>query len=246
MKKTENTKLITVGELVKELKGYEKKHWDWNVEITTDEPIGEEEDMPCIIIGMGLDADGDLRIEIEEEWAGGGDYYVGEILEQLRDFDASTRVYIAGGGLLFTIDNRGGIFAETDEDEDDTLCCYATAFGEYEEKPTEREVSEAEKRERPKKKRKKSSATPWGVIALAATAIAAMTAVCLIGLHYNVLAICIVALFALIAIAVIISRIETCPYCGSIHLEKKKIDPNLNIANWKVRCKKCGKGFFME
>ena len=245
MKKTDNTKLITVGELVKELAGYEKKHWDWIVEITTEGVKGEEEDPTCIITGMGLDEDGDLRIEIEEEWAGGGDYYVGEILEQLRDFDASTRVYLAGGGLLFSIDSQGGIFAETDED-DDTLSCYATAFGEYEEEPTGREVSEAEKRERPEKKRKKSCATPWGVIALAAMAIAAMTAAFFIGLHHNVFAISIVALFALIAIAVIVARIETCPYCGSIHLKKEKINPNLNIAIWSVRCKKCGKEFFMK
>ena len=154
MKKTDKTKLITVGELVKELEGYEKKHWDWNVEITTDEPIGpeEEEDMPCIIIGMGLDKDGDLRIDIEDEWAGGGDYYVGELLEHLRDFDAGTKVYLAGGGLLFSIDSQGGIFAETD-DEDDTLSCYATAFGEYEEEQTGW-FTEAEKRKKVKDARK--------------------------------------------------------------------------------------------
>ena len=134
MKKTENTKLITVGELVKELAGYEKKHWEWNVEITAKGVEGEEEDPTCIITGMGLDKDGDLRIEIEEEWAGGGDYYIAELLEHLREFDAGTRVYLAGGGLLFSIDSQGGIFAETDED-DDTLSCYATAFGEYEEGP---------------------------------------------------------------------------------------------------------------
>ena len=242
MKKTDNTKLITVGELVKELAGYEKKHWDWNVEITTDEPIGEEEDMPCIIIGMGLDSDGDLRIDIEDEWAGGGDYYVGELLEQLRDFDASTRVYLAGGGLLFTIDNRGGIFAETDEDEDDTLCCYATAFGEYEVPPTGGRAPKAKKREQARKFDK----APWGFIALMLLAVAVMTAAFFIGLHYNVFAISIVAFVAWIAIAVIVARIETCPYCGSIRLKKKKIDPNLNIANWSVRCKKCGEEFFME
>lgn len=128
MKKTDDTKLITVGELVKELEGYEEEHWNWNVEISTDEPLGEEEDLPCIIIGMGLDEDGDLRIDIEDEWAGGGDYYVGELIEQLRDLDAGTRVYLVGGGLLFSIDNQGGIFAETDDG--DTLSCNATAFGE--------------------------------------------------------------------------------------------------------------------
>lgn len=152
MKKTENTKLITVGELLNELKKFEKKHWDWNVEISTDESIGEDEDMPCIIIGMGLDEDGDLRIEIEEEWADGGDYYVAELIEHLRDFDPATRVYLAGGGLLFSIDNRGGIFSPTEDD--DTLICNATAFGEYELKQTGW-LTEAEKRELSKDVRKK-------------------------------------------------------------------------------------------
>lgn len=245
MKKTDNTKLITVGELVKELAGYEKKHWDWIVEITAEGVEGEEEDPTCIITGMGLDEDGDLRIEIEEEWAGGGDYYVGEILEQLRDFDASTRVYLAGGGLLFSIDSQGGIFAETDED-DDTLSCYATAFGKNEEQPAGGKVSETEKRERPEKKRKKTSKAPWGFIALMLLAIAAAIAAICLGFYYIIIAICIIAFVALIAIMVVVARVETCPYCGSIRLKKEKIDPRLNIANWSVKCKKCGEEFFME
>ena len=244
MKKTDNTKLITVGELVKELAGYDKKHWDWNVEITA-EGVEGEEDPTCIITGMGLDEDGDLRIEIEEEWAGGGDYYVGGLLEQLRDFDASTRVYLAGGGLLFSIDSQGGIFAETDED-DDTLSCNATAFGEYEEQPTVEKVSEAEKRVLPEKKRKKSCATPWGFIMLMILAIAATIAAIYLGIYYNVIAICIIGLVALIAIMVVVARVETCPYCGSIRLKKEKIDPKWNIANWSVKCKRCGEKFFME
>lgn len=60
------------------------------------------------------------------------------------------------------------------------------------------------------------------------------------------LALYIIIMVALIAIMIIVSRIETCPYCGSIRLEKTKIDPKLNIANWSVRCKRCGRGFFME
>lgn len=181
MKKTVDTNLITVGELVKELEGYEKEHWDWNVEISTDEPLGEEEDRPCIIIGMGLDEDGDLRIDIEDEWAGGGDYYVGELLEQLRDFDAGTRVYLAGGGLLFSIDSQGGIFAETDED-DDTLSCCATAFGEYEEE-TSGWLTESEKRKLAEEARKEKRTGRIEYIALAL-----LTAVIFFGLCYNVYA----------------------------------------------------------
>ena len=176
MKEIDSTKLVTVGELVKELKRYEKNHWEWNVEISTDKPVGEDEDMPCIIIGMGLDTDGDLRIEIEDEWAGGGDYYIAELIEHLRDFDPGTRVYLAGGGLLFSIDNQGGIFAETD---DDTLCCDATAFGEYEEKPSS-SPTEAKKEE---KTGKMSREDRIGTIALAALA-----ALIFYGLCYNVYA----------------------------------------------------------
>lgn len=238
MKKTDNTKLITVGELVKELAGYEKKHWDWIVEITAEGVEGEEEDPTCIITGMGLDEDGDLRIEIEEEWAGGGDYYVGELLEHLRDFDAGTRVYLAGGGLLFSINSDGGIFADSDED-DDTLSCYATAFGEYEEHPAGGRASEADKQTSRK-------AAPWGFIALMLLAIAAAIAAICLGINYSIIAICIIGLVALIAIMVVVARVETCPYCGSIRLKKEKIDPKYNIAKWSVRCRKCGKGFFME
>ena len=181
MKKTDNTKLITVGELLKELEGYEKEHWDWNVEISTDEPLGEEENLPCIIIGMGLDEDGDLRIDIEDEWADGGDYYVGKLLEQLRDLDAGNLVYLAGGGLLFSIDNQGGIFADADDD-DDTLCCKATAFGEYEEEPSGW-LTESEKRKLAEEARKEKRTGRIEYIALAL-----LTVAIFFGLCYNVYA----------------------------------------------------------
>jgi len=181
MKTTDSTELISVGELVKELEGYEEKHWDWNVEITTDEPVGEDEDPPCIIVGMQLDGDGDLRIEIEEEWAGGGDYHVDELLGRLQDFDPRTKVYLAGGGLLFSLDNHGGIFAESGDD-DDALNCYATVFGEYEREPTGW-LSESEKREQAENARKMARKERMETIALAA-----LTAVIFFGLCYNVYA----------------------------------------------------------
>ena len=181
MKKTDSTNLISVGELVKELERYEEEHWDWNVEIATDEPVGEDEAPPCIIVGMQLDGSGDLRIEIEEEWAGGGDYYVGELLQHLRDFDSRTRVYLAGGGLLFSIDNHGGIFAETGDD-DDTLVCLAMAFGEYKSEPTGW-LSESEKREQAGNARKMARQERLETIALAV-----LTAAIFFGLCYNVYA----------------------------------------------------------
>ena len=182
MKKTNNTTLITVGQLAKELKRFEKKHWDWIVEISTDEPVGEDEGLPCIIVGMGLDEDGDLRIEIEDEWAGGGDYNVGELLEQLRGFDSSARVYLAGGGLLFSIDSQGGIFADADDD-DDALSCSATAFGEYKVEPTGRKVSEAEEQEQAEHTRKKARKDRLGFIATVVMAVALFSGLC-----YNVYA----------------------------------------------------------
>jgi len=181
MKKTDSTNLISVGELVKELERYEEEHWDWNVEIATDEPVGEDEAPPCIIVGMQLDGEGDLRIEIEEEWAGGGDYYVDELLGRLRDFDPRTRVYLAGGGILFSIDNHGGIIAETGDD-DDTLVCLAMAFGEYKSEPTGW-LSESEKREQAGNARKMARNERMESLALAA-----LTAAIFFGLCYNVYA----------------------------------------------------------
>ena len=59
------------------------------------------------------------------------------------------------------------------------------------------------------------------------------------------LAVLIIVMVAMVVIMIVVANIETCPYCGSMHLEKRKIDPNLNPAGWSVRCKKCGKEFYM-
>ena len=60
----------------------------------------------------------------------------------------------------------------------------------------------------------------------------------------------ILILVALIAIAIVVVHIDTCPYCGSIRLEKKKHSPNHNPifspGKWSVRCKKCGAEFYLE
>ena len=39
---------------------------------------------------------------------------------------------------------------------------------------------------------------------------------------------------------------EKCPYCGSDHLEIKRIDATINFARWKARCKECGKEFYIQ
>ena len=178
MRKTDDAKLITVGQLVKELEKYEEKRWDWNVEIATEAVVSGEDAPTCIISGMSLDKEGDLRIDIEGVWGDGGDYYVGELIEHLRDFDSSTKVYLAGGGLLFSIDSHGGIFAGT-EDDDDSLSCYATPFGEYDYKPSGW-FTVTEQREREDVARKKAREERIDYILLALMAL-----VTFLGLCYN-------------------------------------------------------------
>ena len=240
MNKTDNTKLITVGNLLKELKRYGKGCSEYVVNI--DIPDGST----LNITGMGLDKDGDLSIEVDED-PDEGYYDVRMLIDELEGYAKSTQVHLEGCGLYLTfMVNADGRIVSGDDDEEEIIGFDAYAFGEYEVQPAGVKDSEAEKRERPEKKRKKSCAIPWGFIALVLLAVAAMTAAFFLGLRNNIFAISIVAFVALIAIAVMVARIETCPYCGSIRLEKKKIDPNLNIANWSVRCKKCGEEFFME
>ena len=56
----------------------------------------------------------------------------------------------------------------------------------------------------------------------------------------------IIIMVALVAILIVVLRTDTCPYCGSFRLDKQKIDPKYNNANWNVRCKRCGKEFYMK
>ena len=58
MKTTENINLTTAGKLLKDLKRYEKKHWDLRVIAWTDDD--------CIfgVVGTWKDEDGDLQIVV--------------------------------------------------------------------------------------------------------------------------------------------------------------------------------------
>ena len=53
---------------------------------------------------------------------------------------------------------------------------------------------------------------------------------------------------ASLVISVIVGffALTRCPYCGSRHIRKKKIDPELNHANWTAICLRCGKEFYIE
>jgi hypothetical protein len=128
MKTTENIKLTTAGKLLKDLKRYEKKHWDLSVIAWTDD------DRTFGVVGVGKDKDGDFQIVVEEiDEVLEGIWTVADVISSLEDIGKETRVYLAGDGLYLAIDSKGGIFTEADDD--DTVGCYVTAFGEYEERP---------------------------------------------------------------------------------------------------------------
>lgn len=124
MKTNNNIRLTTVGEIIEELKKYEKKSWDREVAIWLD---GE---YPFFIMSVGLDADGDLCFEVEElDDVIEGCYIVADTLSALEQYSNDTRVYFAGEGLYLNLEKKGGIFSSNDED--DTITCNATSFGKY-------------------------------------------------------------------------------------------------------------------
>lgn len=125
MKKT-NVQLTTAGKLLKDLKRYEKKHWDLSVIAWTDD------DRIFGVVGTRKDEDGDFQIVVEEiDEVLEGIWTVADVISSLEDIGKETRVYLAGDGLYFAIDSNGGIF--TKADDDDAVGCYVTVFGEYEE-----------------------------------------------------------------------------------------------------------------
>ena len=129
MKTTENIKLTTVGKLLKDLKRYEKKHWDLSVIAWTDD------DRIFGVVGTWKDEDGDFQIVVEEidEVVAEGIWIVDDVINSLEGIGKETRVYLAGDGLYLAFDSNGGIF--TKADYDDAVGCWGTIFGEYEEEP---------------------------------------------------------------------------------------------------------------
>ena len=126
--KKDNVQLTTAGKLLKDLKRYEKKHWDLSVIAWTDD------DRTFGVVGVGEDKDGDFQIVVEEiDEVLEGIWTVADVISSLEDIGKETRVYLAGDGLYLAIDSNGGIF--TKADDDDAVGCYVTVFGEYEEEP---------------------------------------------------------------------------------------------------------------
>lgn len=180
MKTTDNIKLTTVGKLLKDLKRYEKKHWDLSVIAWTDD------DRIFGVVGTWKDEDGDFQIVVEEiDEVLEGIWTVSDVISSMEDIGKDTRVYLAGHGLYFAIDSKGGVF--TEGDDDDVVGCYATVIGEYEEEPpcvfTEKERRRRERRAIWKERTKTWKGVAEGVTFLLCIPLTAY------GLYYNITAI---------------------------------------------------------
>jgi hypothetical protein len=128
MKKT-NVQLTTAGNLLKDMRRYEKKRWDLSVVAWTDD------DRTFGVVGVGKDKDGDFQIVVEEiDEVLEGIWTVADVISSLEDISKETRVYLAGDGLYLAIDSNGSsIFTEADDD--DAVGCWVTVIGEYEHEP---------------------------------------------------------------------------------------------------------------
>ena len=126
--KKDNVRLTTVGKLLKDLKRYERKHWDRSVVARI-----AGEDRTFGVMGTREDKEGDFQIVVEEiDEILEGIWTVADVISSMEDINKETRVYLAGDGLYLAIDSNGDIF--TEDDDNDVVGCYVTAFGEYEEK----------------------------------------------------------------------------------------------------------------
>ena len=127
--KKDNVQLTTAGKLLKDLKRYEKKHWDLSVIAWTDD------DRIFGVVGTWKDEDGDFQIVVEEiDEILEGIWTVADVISSLEDIGKETRVYLAGDGLYLAIDSNGSsIFTEADDD--DAVGCWVTVIGEYEHEP---------------------------------------------------------------------------------------------------------------
>lgn len=178
MKTTENIKLTTAGKLLGGLKKYEKKHWDLSVIAWTDD------DRTFGVVGTWKDEDGDFQIVVEEiDEILEGIWSVSDVIDSLESCGKDTRVYLAGHGLYFAIDSKGGVFTEGD---DDVVGCYATVIGEYEEEPP-CVFTEKERRQRERRAIWKERTKTWKGIAEGLTFLLCIPLTAY-GLYYNIAA----------------------------------------------------------
>lgn len=181
--RTEDTELLTVGQLLEELAEFEEDYYDYDVVCWT--PDRE----PCFPTSVELDGEGDLCISLKED--DGENYSVGMLLEELDKYDPDTRVYVAARGLFLNIEvkNDNTIFYEDLDEESDieVVACDGIIFGKYEDESSDYEDDdcqevEEEESELEEKAENNNSATMKIVLALALL-------LCAYGTYYNISAI---------------------------------------------------------
>lgn len=168
MKTKEDIKFATVGKLLKELKRIES----FDEECTYYCPtvfVSNVDELYFGMVGLGPDEDGDLRIELEEMGTSEGFFDVQDLILRLKEFDSKTKVYLAGGGLYLNLDQDGDIFSDPDE-EDSTVGCYASIFGNYTPEPKP-EINEEQpgprfKKEKGNKREQRGETIVLGAITL--------------------------------------------------------------------------------
>ena len=159
------SKFPTIGKLLEELTKIDDRYLNYNV------VCWDQDGLSYCIARYELDADGDLRIELDTEVEDGGYEDVDMFLSALESYDKNIKVYFAACGLYLVLDfNRdGSAFSENVEDE--VIGCYVKALGEYEMPPvvssflTDSEKLELEEKLKRKKVRNNvMSVVQWGLI----------------------------------------------------------------------------------
>lgn len=126
MKTNGKNGFVTVGSLIKELKGLREEFWGFEIVCWL------PGDITCEIVGARPNTDGGLCLWIEEEADDRGGYDVETLLNVLSDYNNNTQIYLAGEGryLEFDVNRDGGVFSEANED-DESVGFYAKVIGEY-------------------------------------------------------------------------------------------------------------------
>ena len=111
----DNTKLVSVGELLDELSCYGEEYLEYQIFLFA--PGEEEEDYG--ICGIEQDENGLLRFDVD--WIGWGDgffYNLEEIICTLSAFDRDVKVYLESPVATLTFDTNHSIFCEPDNESE--------------------------------------------------------------------------------------------------------------------------------
>ena len=176
-----NVMLATVGELLRELKPFEKDH-------SFDEVAFDLEDNGIFrIYHVEMDEDDYLCLSVdrtaheedgcyvEEDYDLRSDYHtVGTLIEELKAYDDDTELYLAGDGLYMNIARveGGRNYRYSYDDEDEELIFEVSSFGEYKEETAEDSAARArEREERETAERKQARESALETVALIVTLI---------------------------------------------------------------------------